>query len=188
MVKKVQRRPSALAAQQPANETSAALTSASDKLFNDASAALTLRDGTVLVVNHAKTRHVGLMLDFFHALVKALSKDQLVKLVSLIEERRTGKKVEGEDAKQDSVEDLVTKVFDKTDLFITLFHAVYGVLPTLVASLSNISPEKFEDLDADEGMAVTYRIFADNYGFFSRNLPLMARVFFQLVAEKTTGK
>lgn len=157
------------------------LTKAADVLFTDTPSALTLRDGTLVTVSTAKARHAGLLLDFFHVLVNKMDRAQIVQLVTIIEERKKGA---GDTKEPESVDTLVNKVFDRSTLLVTMFHAVYDILPKVVGAMSNISAERFEDLDLDEACMVTYRVFADNYAFFSQNLPVMARVFFQLAAAK----
>lgn len=156
------------------------LASAAEVIFGTAESPLVLRDGRPVVVQHGRVKHVGVMLSFFNALVENLDKDDIVTLVGLIEERRTGENK----LAFANVEELVSQAFSRSSLVVALFQATYSVLPTLVAALTTLSEDDFKELDLDEGAIVAMAVFQVNYSFFSRNLPQAARGFLALAAKK----
>lgn len=159
------------------------LVSAAETLFGTVDKPLVLRGGRQVLVQQGKTRHVGILLRFFNALIDKLDRTQIVTLVTMIQEAGSGGSAEAKD-----VESLVTKAFDKSALVLTLLHAVNDVLPEVITAMSNLSKEDFLDLDLDEGGLVAYTVFALNYDFFSRNLPAVLRVSLAQAARSVAGK
>lgn len=160
------------------------LASAAEILFGSAEQPIVLRDGRKVVVQAGKVKHVGLLLDFFNALIENLDKKDIITLVSLIEQRQTG----AEALAGLSVEKLVGMAFDRSSLLVALFQATYHVLPPIVGSLTNLSREEFDELDVDEGAVVAVAVFQLNYSFFSRNLPAAMRGFLALAAKKMVAR
>lgn len=158
---------------------------AADTLFGSPSNELILRDGFKVEVGYGKTRHIGLLLKFFNTLMTKMDPQQIAELVKLISQRQIVAVEEGKKPSEVSVDDLVTKAFGNGSLLLTLLHSVNDLMPEVVGSLSNVTAERYEDLDIDEGMRVVTAVFMMNYSFFSRNLPLVFRGFLVQLNEKT---
>lgn len=158
------------------------LAAAADVLFGTDENPLTLRDGTRIVVSRAKVAHVGLLLHFFNLLVANLSKEDIITLVTLIAETRAKR------VPDLSVEELVTQVFGRSSLLVSVFQATYEAMPKIVSALTPLTEEQWSNMDMDEGVLLAFTVFEVNYHFFSQNLPHATRVFLALAAKKVAGK
>ena len=176
-------KPLRVRAPRPAEPSADTLVSAAETLFGTADKPLVLRDGRNVLVQQGKTRHVGILLNFFNALITKLDREQIVTLVTMIQGAGVGGEADAKD-----IDSLVAKAFDKSALVLTLLHAVNDVLPEVITAMSNLSKDDFLDLDLDEGGLVAYTVFALNYDFFSRNLPAVLRVSLAQAAKSATGK
>lgn len=159
-----------------------ALAQAADVLFGTDENPLVLRDGKRISVARAKVAHVGLLLHFFNLLVANLSKEDIVTLVTLIEETRTGVKPDL------SIEALVGQAFGRSSLLVSVFQATYEAMPKIVTALTPLTEEQWSNLDMDEGVLLAVSVFQVNYHFFSQNLPHAMRVFLALAAKKVVDK
>lgn len=188
MVKPVVKRPAKAEAENLPEATEGAgeqsLAATASVLFEDTPDTVTLRSGKVVNIQNGKTRHVGLLLNFFNVLVSRMPREQIVTLVSLIQERGA----KGTPAEAKEVDTLVSEAFDKSSLFITLMQAVFDVLPGIIESMSNLTEDEYLNLDMDEGAAVAVAVFNLNYRFFSQNLPPVLRLFLAQGAAKVVGK
>lgn len=173
--------PAASAEPQAAVEDTS-LADAADVLFGTEENPVELRGGEKIVVSRAKVAHVGLLLGFFNALVANMSKDDIITLVTLIEERRTKVK------KDLTIDGLVEQAFSRSSLLVSVFQATYETLPGIVTALTPLTKERWNDLDMDEGIILAVSVFQVNYHFFSRNLPHAMRVFLALAAKKVVAK
>lgn len=158
------------------------LAAAADVLFGTEENPLVLRNGEKLVVKTARVAHVGLLLHFFNCLVANLSKEDIITLVTLIEERRTGVSPDLD------VEQLVGQAFGRSSLLVSVFQATYEAMPKIVTALTPLSQEQWENMEMDEGILLAVSIFQVNYGFFSRNLPHAMKGFLALAARKVASK
>ena len=181
-------RPSVLAAPE-AEDTS--IIGAAEVLFGTDENPLPLRDGKKLVIKTGKVAHVGLLLQFFNALVQNMSREDIVTLVQLIEERKKKEleaQQQGLPLEEVTIEQLVEKAFNRSSLLVSVFNATVTTLPAIVSALTPLTREEWDDLDFDEGMLVAVTIFQVNYSFFSRNLPHAMRVFLALAAKKVVAR
>lgn len=152
---------------------SKSLQDATETLFGTAENPLILCDGKTIVIGPAKTKHLGILLDFFFAILVRMNKEQLVAIVETIEKhiRKNARLTDGT-KEPVSLEEVIGTILGRGSLILSLFHATFEVLPTLVEAVANISGEEFGELDTDEGVLVAATVFMVNYDFFSRNLPL----------------
>lgn len=174
-----------VASREPAEDTS--LSPAVEILFGTEENPLKLRDGREIVVKKGKVAHVGLLLDFFNALVQNMSRDDIVTLVALIEERRQ-KEAAGTSTEVPTIEELVEKAFARSSLLVSLFHATVSTLPAIVSALTPLSKDEWQELDMDEGCVVAVTVFQVNYAFFSQNLPHAMKAFLGLAAQKLAAR
>lgn len=158
------------------------LADAAEVLFGTDENPLVLRDGKKITVSRAKVAHVGLLLHFFNLLVSNLSKEDIITLVTLIEEKRTGKKPDL------SIEALVGQAFGRSSLLVSVFQATYEAMPKIVTALTPLTEDEWSGLDMDEGVLLAVSVFQVNYHFFSQNLPHAMRVFLALAAKKVVDK
>lgn len=158
------------------------LADAADVLFGTEENPVELRGGEKIVVSRAKVAHVGLLLGFFNALVANMSKDDIVTLVTLIEEQRTKVK------KDLTIDGLVEQAFGRSSLLVSVFQATHQAMPDIVSALTPLSKERWDNLDMDEGILLAVSIFQVNYHFFSQNLPHAMRGFLALAAKKVADK
>lgn len=158
------------------------LAAAADVLFGTEENPLVLRSGEKIVVKTARVAHVGLLLHFFNALVTNLSREDIITLVTLIEERRTGA------SPTLDVEQLVAQAFGRSSLLVSVFQATYEAMPRIVTALTPLTQEQWENMEMDEGILLAVSIFQVNYGFFSRNLPHAMKGFLALAARKVASK
>lgn len=159
------------------------LADAAEALFGTEEQPVILRDGRKIVIERGKVKHFGLILSFFDALVDRMSQQDVVTLVTLIEENFNGGATTAL-----TVEDLVRQVFDRSSLVLQLLHSTVDVLPRLVESMSVLTAEEFDALDMDEGMLVAFAVFQVNWDFFSRNLPLAMKRSLPLLARKMAAR
>lgn len=168
------------------------LSAAADVLFGTEENPILLRDGRTIIIGTGKIAHVGLLLSFFNALVEELSKDDIITLVKLIEEQRTkeqaAKKEGAVPPVPKTIEDLVQQAFSRSSLLVAVFQATNRTLPAIVAALTKLTKEEYENLDMDEGILLAVSIFQLNYSFFSRNLPHAVKVFLALAGKKVAAR
>lgn len=143
------------------------LSKAAKALFDTAEDRIKLRDGTVVTVSVAEFRHVGLILSFFETLVTNLSRDDLIAVVKLIEDRASKDKDKPIDKPE--VDELVQQALGRSSLITKLATATFVVLPSMAEGLSDLPQGKFNTLKLDEAALVAYFIFARNWDFFSQS-------------------
>jgi hypothetical protein len=184
-------------AQPPVAQDESALQRALETIFADGNyGQFPLRDGRLVVVQTAKTKHLTIVTEFFKNLIGALNTDQVAGLLAIVttaqEEaiRLTG------NPKQLSLELIVaaalgvtpgdtkldySKVLGNGANLMQLILGILGpALDTLGASaarFTNLTPDEYGELDLDEGAVVLLAVFMANYSFFTQTLPPVLQAF-----------
>lgn len=143
----------------------------------------------VVEFTEAKMRHIPIIIKFFNSVAQSVDKDGMTKLVKMISQRQIAAIQQG--ANPDDIpmpeHDLVVQAFGNLDILQHILVSVAEQLPALVASLTNVTAEEYEDMTPDHGVAVLFGIIVLNYGFFTNKIVPTLRVLLGAIVAKQGG-
>lgn len=148
----------------------------------------TTDDGTVVIVQQAKTRHLRYAVEFIETLAGSMDASKFHNLVLTFAEAQQKAIAEGRDPNALDTAELARAALGNASLLLTVASQMTKELPTLVAVFTNLSVEQVDDLPAEELVMVVCKVLLVNYGFFTQTLRPILLSFAAEVLGKVSRK
>lgn len=149
------------------------------ELFDGADADLPLKSlpGKVVQFKAAKMKHLDKITVLIGEMAASLSEAELgtvVNRVSALQEKAISEGVSPYDL---NTTGLVNETLGNASLVAKLATAGLQSLPKFVCYFTNLEPDEFGELEADEGLLIALGVFARNYSFFTQRVPPVIAAF-----------
>lgn len=171
--------------QHPESDLSAAI----DQLFTSDSPLYQLKSGERVRFKRAGIVQLGKLSTLFQTLMDKVDPAQINRFLELIAMEQSRLIQNGESAHSLNMNTVAAELLEKAlgnqSLLLTIFAACAEQLPVAVELFSDISAEKYADLELDEQLILAAGVIAANYGFFTQSLPhIIKNVFAGLQRRK----
>lgn len=131
-----------------------------------------------------KVKHIGPLTKLVQAMAMGLGDEEMVKVLDYVSGKQQEKLAAGVNAYALDTEALVNEVVVTGSLIGQLLAGAADLLPRYVSTFTNLTEEEYGNIDPIQGCLVAYGIFARNFSFFTRNMPLISRAFIAVFQQR----
>lgn len=146
------------------------IAAAANAIFSRSGSTFTVGDGTVVIVNKAKTKQLRYAVTFIEMLAGSMDTSQFYTMVTTFAEAQRKAIAEGSDPENIRTAEVARAALGNASLLLTIASKITNELPALVAVFTNLDAEQVDNLDAEELVLLICQIFLVNYAFFTQTL------------------